>query len=67
MSDDKVGALHLNNMINVKVRFKTLYNTNVSDQAEYEGEISTIREILMIMKYKKAQLFYGVEQGKGKR
>ena len=31
MSDDKVGVLHLNNMNNIKVRFETLYNTNVFD------------------------------------
>ena len=27
--NDKVGALHLNNMTNVKIRFETLHNINV--------------------------------------
>ena len=53
-SDNKVATLYLNNMNNVKNRFETLHSTNVFDQAEYEGETSTIRKVLMNVKYNKA-------------
>ena len=65
-SDDKVGVLYLNNMNNTKVRFETLYNINVFDQVEFQGKTSIIRYALIELKYNKSQLFYGVEQGKGK-
>ena len=64
-SNDKVGALYLNNMINIKVRFETLKNTNVLEVAEYEGKKGSLREILLGIKHNKTQLFVGVEQGKG--
>ena len=60
-SDDKVGVLHLKNINNMKVRFKTLYNTNVFDLVEFQGKTSTIREALIEVKYNKAQLFCRVE------
>ena len=52
--DDKVGVLHFNNMNNVKVRFKILYNTNVFDLVEFQGKTSTTREVLMEIKHNKA-------------
>jgi len=52
-SNDKVGALYLNNMINIKVRFETLKNTNVLEVAEYEGKKGSLREILLRIKHNK--------------
>ena len=52
-SNDKIGALYLNNMANVKVRFKILKNTNVLEVAEYEDKKGSLREILLGIKYNK--------------
>ena len=52
--DDKVGALHLNNMNNGKVRFEILHNTNIFKELTYEEKISMIRDILLSIKCNKA-------------
>ena len=59
--NNKVGALHLNNMNNIKVRFESLHNMNVFEEVTYEEKIGTIRDILLSIKYNKAQLFMGIE------
>ena len=60
-SNNKVRALYLNNITNIKVRFKTLKNTNVLEVTEYEGKKGSLREILLRIKYNKTHLFVGVE------
>ena len=50
-SNNKVSALYLNNMINIKVRFETLHNINVLEQASFKEKIGSLREILLSIQY----------------
>ena len=53
-SNDKVGTLYLNNMTNVKVRFETLHNINILEQASFKEKTGSLQEILLSIQYNKA-------------
>ena len=58
--------MHLNKIINVKARFKTLYETQVDDIV-FNGETKSILEdVILSQKYKEINLFLAIEQGSSK-
>ena len=59
--DNKAGALHLNKVNNMLVRFESLLEVNTKEKVIYNGEKNNLRITLMVIKYNYAQLFVGVE------
>ena len=53
LSNDKVGALYLNNMNNIKVQHETLMDINMLEEVEYNTKKASVREILLSIKYNK--------------
>ena len=64
-SNKKIASLHINNMNNIPVRFESLIEINVKDEAYYNGKSDNVRNLLLKIKYNNAPLFIGVEQGIG--
>ena len=54
-------VLHINEMNNVETRFESLFNTRVEDRVKFEEKIEILRDIILSLKYNKAQLFIGVK------
>ena len=64
-SNEKVVSLHINNMNDIPVQFKSLIGINVQDEANFKGENNNVRNLLLNVKYNNTPLFTGVEQGTG--
>jgi len=65
-SAQRLGAMHSNEMTNIKSRFETLYNVKLNDTV-YQGiERITLEDILLKEKYGIHNLFLAIEQGSGK-
>ena len=62
-SNEKVVSLHINNMNDIPVRFKSFIGINIQDKANHNGNNDNIRNLLLKVKYNNALLLIGVEQG----
>ena len=58
--------MHLNELLNVKARFETLYKVNLNDKVVKEGKISTLGDLVLSVKDNKNNLFLTAEKGAGK-
>jgi len=66
-SQEKLAAMHYNDMANVKAKYETLYNINLNDEVMYENNESvTLEKALMDEKINGHNLFLAAEQGSGK-
>ena len=63
---ERLRALQLNKLINVRVKCESLNNINVLEEAEYNNKKQTVAEVIMSAKVNGMPLFIGVEQGSGK-
>ena len=61
-----IGYSHLNEMINIKVKFDLLEEVNADDIVIYQEKESQLRDLLLEVKNRITLLFIGVEQGLGK-
>ena len=58
---ERLRALQLNKLINVRVKCESLNNINVLEEAEYNNKKQTIAEVIMSAKVNRTPLFIGVE------
>ena len=66
-SQEKLAAMHHNEMANGKAKYETLYNINLKDEVRYDDEQSvTLEQALMDEKSNGHNLFLAAEQGSGK-
>ena len=66
-SDTRIGALHINKMNNVEVKYEYIQNVDMNNIVEYKRQIRTIHNILLDIKINNMPLFTRVEQGSGQR
>jgi len=64
--DDKLGCLHLNEINNIKGRFKILNNVNANNNSMMGEEQAELRDHLLSITVNDTQLFIGVKEGVGK-
>jgi len=66
-SQEKMAAMHHNEMANGKAKYETLYNINLKDEVRYDDEQSvTLEKALMDETSNGHNLFLAAEQGSGK-
>ena len=65
-SQMRIGALHINSMRNVAVKYKYITNVHINDIVSYEGKIASLKEIIMAVKKDGTNTFLATEQGSGK-
>ena len=63
----RIGAMHRNEMVNIKSRYETLYDTNIDDEVFQGTERKTLEEIILNIKHGQHNLFMAIEQGVGKQ
>ena len=59
-------AIHKNEMLNIKARFETLYETQLNDIIIKEKKEYKLQDIILNIQYKDNNLFLAIEQGSGK-
>ena len=65
-SQQRVAAMHYNDMINIKTRYETLFDVNVEDETKFENKPWKLKDLLLNQKVNDSKLFTAVEQGAGK-
>ena len=66
-SDERMGAMHYNDVINVKARYETLIDASLNEKIKNESSMQeTLESILMKVQNGNDNLFLAVEQGVGK-
>ena len=65
-SSARISAMHANELINVRVRFETLYGAKVNDAVIKDGKEIRLDSLLKDQKVNNIPLFNTVEQGSGK-
>ena len=61
-----MAAIYSNEMLNVRVRYETLYRVNLNDNVSKEGVSFTLGELLRKQQANEVKLFLAAEQGMGK-
>ena len=60
-SNQRLGALHINEMNNVETQFELFENAKVMDRIIYHEKIGALYDMLLSIKVNRAPLFIGVE------
>ena len=58
--------MHYNDIINIKIRYETLFDVNVEDETKFENKPWKLKDLLLNQKVNDRKLFNAVEQGAGK-
>jgi len=64
-SEERLGAMHANEVINVKARFETLYNVNLEQDMKYQEKTKMLGQVLKEANHNQCPLFLAVENGSG--
>ena len=59
-------AIYKNEMLNIKARFETLYETQLNNIIIKEKKEYKLQDIILNIQYKDNNLFLAIEQGSGK-
>ena len=62
----RIGALHINSMHNIAVKYKYITNVYINDIVSYEGKMESLKEIIMAVKKDGTNTFIAAEQGSRK-
>ena len=63
--DARLGALYINSMKNVEVKYEYITNINLSEKIEYQGKKMKFKEMILIIKAGGKQIFLAVEKEVG--
>ena len=61
--EERITAMHVNKLINIKARYKTLYNVNVDQTVKYEENKKKLGQILKGANHNGCLLFLVIENG----
>ena len=64
-AEERIAAMHANEIINVKAWYKILYNINLETEVMYEYKIIKLGQILKEANHNEFLLFLAVENGSG--
>ena len=65
-ANQRLAAMHSNEMINIKSRFETLHQVRLHDKVAYEENVCALKDLLLTVEDQGMKLFLAAEQGSGK-
>ena len=65
-SEERLAAMHCNEMKNAKASYKTLFNVRKRQLIQTKDETKNVEQTIRNVKVNGANLFLGIEQGSGK-
>ena len=64
-AEERMAAIHYNDVINVKARYEILFGAKVDDIVQYNGKTTKLKRLLLDLNDKGEKLILAVEQGSG--
>ena len=65
--NNKLTALHINNVNNMETKYEYLDGAHIEDIIEYDGKVGALRDVLLDIKIRSVPLFIGTKQGIGRK